>query len=105
MTNRYYRVRPIAKPDVNGLVVKLKDGKLECMTGNENDLTKYECGLEKKNNFCVGKNYFYGEIKKSRAYELRRKAANWGLMAAWVNEGFPQPSSHLTFGPGGDSLL
>lgn len=97
---KYYNVKYKSKPDAYGIVVKVKEGKLEAITGGETALKRFGAYLDKKGNLNVGKKYFYDKMSKYQAEKLKNIEKEHIMKQLYFSE---NGSSHL-FGPGDDAL-
>ncbi len=86
MGENYYQIRPSSDTKVNGIVVRLKDGKLECITGSEENLKKYGCGLDEKGNLTVNQDCFSTEISEEEALNLKSSYEYWTITQGYVFE-------------------
>jgi hypothetical protein len=70
MPEKYYRVRDIVHPDKSEIVVRVKDGKLECLTGEGDNLKKFGCVIS-NGKLEVGNKYYETPITKEKADQLK----------------------------------
>ena len=66
----YYQIKEINSPEQNGIVVMVKEGKLECLTGNQEHLKEFGCEI-KDNKFVVGNDYYDTPISQRIANKLK----------------------------------
>ncbi len=101
--NKYYNIKEKKDPETYGIVVKVKEGKLEVITGEEEDIKKYGVRLINKGNLKVKKNYFYMQISKSKAYNLKRIETNLRMLQSLAMDSKDLGPSHLV-GPNNEAL-
>ena len=75
----YYRVNKKGTHQ-NGIVVKIKNGKIEVLAGYMDDFREYGCSLDEKGNFRVGKKYSMIQISPEQAKDREQ------MYKRWINE-------------------
>ena len=89
---QYYNIKEKTNTESYGIVVRVKEGKLEEITGDKNTLKEYGVSLDNKGNLNVGKKYFYSEISKNKAYKLKGIEKEWRMTQLYFAE---EGSPHL----------
>jgi hypothetical protein len=88
MEDLYYNIRQIMHPEKNGIVVCIKEGKLECLTGGKSQLEEYGCVLV-NGRFVVGDDYYDLPISQRKANELKAAYLNHIGLQTMVDEQGP----------------
>ena len=80
----YYVVREKNNPLGMGLTIRLKEGKLENLTGNEDDLTIYGCVANPNGTIGVSGDCFAVEIARDEAHGNEEGYHYWTMMQGYV---------------------
>ena len=94
MVEEYYRVRLNKHPEQNGVVVRLKEGKLEVFAG-ETSLDEVGCEVSQKYGVQAKSGHFLTKISQSAAYRLKEGADSWAKMQLYF-----APTTHFESVPG-----
>lgn len=94
--NRYFRLRPADKPEVNGKILRITQGKLELFVGIGNIS---ELGVSVKDGEIIySEKYSLEEINEQTANQLKEDADNWHLLqgytASLINKNVLLPGDH-----------
>ncbi len=84
MEARYYQVKEKNNPKAKGIVLKISDFEIECLTGSQAEIEEYGCDLDKKGNLLVGEEYFFQSIGVTQAFKLKEDYENWLLQQGWI---------------------
>ncbi len=93
---KYYNIKYKNKPKACGIVVRVKENKLEIFAGVKQDILEFGVSLDNKGNLKVGKNYFSNLIDKKKAQEIKSQF-DWhnGMQTIFSGTGYTRASHHL----------
>ncbi|MEK6757504.1 MAG: hypothetical protein AABX88_00095 [Nanoarchaeota archaeon] len=79
----YYQIKKKNKQDQNGIVVVIRDGKLETYAG-EGEPHEFGCVLNGKGKMNVKSNFIPLEISDRHARRLKEDYMNWLTFQNWL---------------------
>jgi hypothetical protein len=80
---KYYQVRPIKKPNINGVILRADSTRLEVYAG-ETELRELGASLN-QGSLVLNESYVATEISRGKAKEMRRDYINWKRMQLWAS--------------------